>query len=171
MAEQIFEFPSAIRGFPYYRKYWQPQLDDKLYCQHELNNPFDFFAIKICIKNIGVTVCHLRMEISRAMKFLLNRGATAFIKLYSANYSVCPLAQGGLEIPCCVETQIPPNLKNREITDLYKSIIDLSYDSHEKAFVVGLFLSTNEEIQSTLAACSSSANKKKKIGKENSQEK
>ena len=99
------------------------------------------------------------MEISRAMKFLLDRGATAFIKLYSTNYSVSPLEQSGVEIPSRVEIQIPPNLKSREITDLYKS------------FVVGLFLSTNEEIQSTLAPCSSSANKKKKIGKENSQEK
>ena len=39
----------------------------------------------------------------------------------------------------------------------------------KKDFVVGSFLSTNEEIQSTLAACSSSASKKKKIGKEDPQ--
>ena len=62
---------------------------------------------------------------------------------------------------------MPPPLKNRAITDLYKSKIDLSYDSREKDFVVGSFLSTNEEIESTLAACSSSASKKRKIGKEN----
>ena len=37
------------------------------------------------------------------------------------------------------------------------------------AFVAGSFLSTNEEIESTSAACSSSARKKKKIGKENPQ--
>ena len=51
MAEKIFEFSSAVRGFYYYRKYWQPQLDDELYCQHELENPFDFFALTICQKN------------------------------------------------------------------------------------------------------------------------
>ena len=68
----IFEFPSAVRGFQYYGKYWQPQLDDELYCQHELHNPFDFFAIKICMKNTGVSVGHLPMEISRATKFLLD---------------------------------------------------------------------------------------------------
>ena len=62
---------------------------------------------------------------------------------------------------------MPPPLGNRAITDLYKSKIDLSYDSREKDFVVGSFLSTNEEIESTLAACSSSASKKRKIGKEN----
>ena len=48
-------------------------------------------------------------------------------------------------------------------------MIDLSYDSRERDFVVGSFLSTNKEIESTLAACSSSASKKKKIGKENPQ--
>ena len=52
---------------------------------------------------------------------------------------------------------------------MYKRIIDLSYDSREKDFVVGSFLSTKEEIESTLATCSSSASKKKKIGKKNLQ--
>ena len=94
------------------------------------------------------------MEISRATKFLLDRGVTAFIKL-----------EGDLEILCCVEIQMPPTLKNREIIDLYKSMIDLSYDSCEKDFAVGSFLLTNEEIESTLAACSSSASKKKENGK------
>ena len=50
-------------------------------------------------------------------------------------------------------------------------MIDLSYDSREKDYVVGSFLSTNEEIESTLAACSSSTSKKKKIGKQNTQHK
>ena len=171
MAEKKFEFPSAVRRFHYHRKYWHPQLDDELYCQHELYSPFHFFAIKICMKNTDVTVSHLPLEISRAKKFLLERGATAFIKLYLTNYGVSPLVQGGLEIPCRVEIQIPPTLKNREIIDLYKSMIDLSYDSRDKDFVVGSFLSTNEEIENTLTGCSSSASKKKKIGKENPQHK
>ena len=108
------------------------------------------------------------MKISRATKFLLDRGGTAFIKLYSTDI-VFPLVQGGLEIPCRVEIQMPPPLKNRGIIDLYKSKIDLSYDSREKDFVVGSFLLTNEDIESSLAACSSSASKKQKIGKENPQ--
>ena len=102
------------------------------------------------------------MKISRATKFLLDRGATGFIKLYSANYCVSPLVQGGLETPCRVEIQMPPTIKNRKIIDLHKSMIDLSYDSCEKDFAVGSFLLTNEEIESTLAACSSSASKKNK---------
>ena len=71
IAEKIFEFSSAVRGFYYYRKYWQPQLDDELYCQHELENPFDFFALKIYIKNTGVTAGHLPTEISKATSLYL----------------------------------------------------------------------------------------------------
>ena len=63
---------------------------------------------------------------------------------------------------------MPPT---REIIDWNKSMIDLSYDSREKDFVFGSFFSINEEIESTLTACSSLASKKKKekkeIGKEN----
>ena len=165
MAEKMFEFPSMVRGFHYYQKYWQPQLDDELYCQHE----HDFFAIKVSIKNTGVTVGHLLMETSRVTKFLLDRGATAFIKLHSTNYCVSPLVQGGLEIPCRVEIQMPLTLNNREIIDLYKNMIDFSYDSREKDFVVGSFLSANEEVESILEACISSARKKNKLGKENPQ--
>ena len=47
-----------------------------------------------------------------------------------------------------------PALKNKEIIDLNKSMINLSYGSREKDFVVGSFLSINDEIESTLAACS-----------------
>ena len=111
------------------------------------------------------------MQISRATQFLLDKEATAFIKLSSTNYCVSSLVQGGLEIPCCVEIIMPPILKNRDITDLYKSMIDLSNHNREKDFVVGSFLLTNEEIERTLAACSSSASKKKKIGRENPQHK
>ena len=42
---------------------------------------------------------------------------------------VSSLVQEGLETPCHVEIQMPPTLKNREIIDLYKSMIDLSCDS------------------------------------------
>ena len=109
------------------------------------------------------------METSRATKFLLERGAKAFIKLHSTNYCVSPLVQGGLEIPCRVEIQMPLTLNNREIIDLYKNMIDFSYDIREKDFVVGSFLSRNEEVESILEACISSARKKNKLGKENPQ--
>ena len=163
MSEKIFEFPSAIRGFHYYRKYWQPKLEDELYCRHEEDNPFDFFAIKICMKNTGVTVGHLPMEISRPTKFLLERGATAFVKLTSTNYCVSPLVQGGLEIPCRVEILMAQTLKNKEIINIYKDMVDLCYDSREKDSVVGSFLSTCEE--------AATGNKRKSVTKNSQREK
>lgn len=96
MVQEVFKFPSAVRGFHYYRKYWQPTLEDELFAKHEEDNAFDFFAIKICLKNTGTTVGHLPMEISRPTKFLLDRAATIFVDLTSTNYCVSPLVQGGL---------------------------------------------------------------------------
>ena len=160
MAEKIFEFPSAVRGFHCYRRYWQPDLEDELYCRHEEDNPFDFFAIKICMKNKCETVDHLPMEISRATKFLLDRGASVFVKLTSTNYCVSPLVQGGLEIPCHVEILMTPTLKNKEIIDVYKDMVDLCYDSREKDSIVGSFLSTKEVEKNQLEACDLSGSKK-----------
>ena len=52
------------------------------------------------------TVGHLPMENSRAPKFLLDRGARVVSILNSTNYSVSPVVQGGLEIPCRVEIYV-----------------------------------------------------------------
>ena len=43
----LFDYSSAVRGYHYYRDYWQPQPEQKLVCSHEKNNPYDFFAIKV----------------------------------------------------------------------------------------------------------------------------
>ena len=42
------------------------------------------------------------MEILRATKFLLDRGAQITATLMSTLYNASPLVQGGLEIPCLV---------------------------------------------------------------------
>ena len=68
------------------------------------------------------------MENCRAIKFLLDRGAQERTVLMSTNYCVSPLVQGGLEIPCRVETSIPPTKKNKKIMNIYKDIDALHYD-------------------------------------------
>ena len=45
---KIFQFSSAVRGYHYYKKFWNPQKDQLLECFHENQNPFDRFAIKVC---------------------------------------------------------------------------------------------------------------------------
>ena len=32
-----------MRGYQYYRKYWQPQVQQNLVYSHEKDNPYDFF--------------------------------------------------------------------------------------------------------------------------------
>ena len=71
------------------------------------------------------------MEISRPTKFLLDRAATMFVDLTSTNYCVSPLVQGGFEIPCIVRILMAPTVKNRQIVDIYKDIVDLHYDARE----------------------------------------
>ena len=44
---KIFEFTAAVRGYHYYREFWNPVPNQKLSCAHEENNPFDMFAIKV----------------------------------------------------------------------------------------------------------------------------
>ena len=141
MAEKVVEFSSAVRGYHHYRKYWQPKLEDHLSCRHEENNPFGYFAISVCDKNTGAIVGHLPIEISRPIKFLLDRGAMIFATLTSTNYCVSPLVQGGLEIPCRVEVLLAPTVKNKAIIDIYKDMVDVSYHEREKKFTIGSLLS------------------------------
>ena len=109
----LFEYSSAVRGFYYYRKYWNPKESQTLDSVHEKDNLFDFFAIKVMDQDSGATVGHLPMENSLATKFLLDRGARAIETLTSTNYCVSPLVQGGLEIPCRVEIFVANSEKQR----------------------------------------------------------
>ena len=47
-----------LRGYHYYRRFWKPEEKQKLNCMHELNNPYDRFAIKLVTLN-SETVGHL----------------------------------------------------------------------------------------------------------------
>ena len=80
---KIFEFTAAVRGYHYYRKYWNPEPEQVLNCYHERNNAFDRFAIKVCEIGNETPVGHLPMEISRTTKFLIDRGATVTAELTS----------------------------------------------------------------------------------------
>ena len=64
MFDKMFEFNAAVRGYHYYQRFWQPVADETLQCGHEDNNPYDFFAIKVCsARKNGSIVGHLPMEI------------------------------------------------------------------------------------------------------------
>jgi len=73
---KVFEFSCAVRGFHYYRDYFQPEPDQILNCYHERRNPYDRFVIKCCVADKEEAVGHMPMEISRPTKFFIDRGAT-----------------------------------------------------------------------------------------------
>ena len=97
-----------MRGFHYYRNYWQPVVGEELDCMHGRDNPFHLFAIAIK-KTKGEIVGHLRMENSKVTKYLMDRGARFTVVLISSQYCFSPLVQDRLEIPCEVEIYLPPN--------------------------------------------------------------
>ena len=90
---KVTEFSAAVRGYHYYGSIWFPEKGEKLDCSHNFGNVFDVFAIKTC-KPDGTVVGHLPHEISRATKFLLDRGAQISAILTSTDYRRSPLVQG-----------------------------------------------------------------------------
>ena len=89
MVSKLYEFDSAVRGYHYYQRYWQPEENEQLCCAHEVDNAFDCFAIKTFVGSTGRTVGHLPMEISPPTKFLLQRGAIVLLLCHQPHTEDC----------------------------------------------------------------------------------
>ena len=127
-ANKSVQFSAAVHGFHVFRKTWDPVTNEMLKCAHESGNANDPFSIKTCqIENGSKTVGHLPKEISRATKFLLDRGATISLKLSSDHYRRSPLFQGGLEIPYIVTVIMAGPVRNHMVLDRYKEIVNRLY--------------------------------------------
>ena len=111
------EFTAAVRGFHFYKRIWAPSIGDELPCEHEANNAFDIFAIKVMDES--VTVGHLPLEISRITKYIIARGATVTAIITSDQYRRSPLVQGGLEVPCKIRISLPTSILNCRLMDRY----------------------------------------------------
>ena len=143
----LFDYSSAVPGYHYYRRYWQPQPEQRLVCSHENNNPYDFFAIKVTVPESGTTVGHLPMENSRVTKYILDTGPRVYAILTSTNYCVLPLVQGGLEIPCRLEIHMPSTVKNRELIGIYEKYVDAFYYQREETNIAGSFVESSAGIE------------------------
>ena len=137
---KIFEFTAAVRGYHHYRKYWNPEPEQVLNCYHERNNAFDRFAIKVCEIGNETPVGHLPMEIARATKFFIDRGATVIAQLTSDHYRRPPLIQGGIEIPCKVTAKISGTVINLLIMEKYIQLVQELYTEPKDEEVLGSFL-------------------------------
>ena len=90
--------------------------------------------------NSNKIVGHLPSEISRATKYLLDRGAMVWCTFSSTHYRRSPLFQGGLEIPCSVKVCLPGNIKSDLLIGKYKEIIEKLYIEPKDEVIVGCFL-------------------------------
>ena len=129
---KVTEFSAAVRGYHYYGSIWFPEKEDQLDCSQDFGNVFDVFAIKPDGKVVG----HLPREISRATKFLLDRGAQISAMLTSTDYRRSPLVQGGLEIAC----KFPGTVQNHLLMDGYVKIVKVNYIEPKHEVILGSFL-------------------------------
>ena len=90
-------------------------------CEHEANNEFDIFAIKVMNANSTI-VGHLPLEMSRITKYIMDREAVVTAIITSDRYRRSPLVQGGLEVPCRIRVTLPTSVLNCRLTDRYASL-------------------------------------------------
>ena len=171
---ELKNIPCAVRGFHYYRGYWTPYLGEELICQHDDSNHFDVFAIKICYQKNGGTYGHLPKEISRATKFLIDRGALVFVEVSSNHYRYSPLVQGGLEIPCRLSVKLAvAMIKNNMLVDRYNQILEELYEEPSEEIIIGsILLDDFEEVsdiedETNVAETAMPQNRKRKPDKVN----
>ena len=135
---KLSEFTAAVRGCHYYQHLWKPQPNQSLLCTYEENNQFDLFAMKIC-EDTNV-VGHLPIEISRAMKYLMDRGVSFTVQMTSTNYRRSPHIQGGLGIPAKVIVTMLGAVRNHLLLEKYNEIINDRYVESKNEIIMGFFL-------------------------------
>ena len=136
---KVTEFSAAVTGYHYYGSIWFPEKEEQLDCSHDFGNVFDVFAIKTCKPDAAV-VGHLSREISRATKFLLDRGAQISAILTSTDYRRSPLVQGGLEIACKVIVKLHGTVQNNLLMDRYVEIVEVNYIEPKHEVILGSFI-------------------------------
>ena len=135
-------FTCAVRGYHYYRAVWEPKVNEILNFSHEQNNVFDRFAVKTMKENHNNQIVgHLPVEVSRVIKYLIDRGAEVTAQLTSTNYQRSPLIQGGLEIPCVVVAKMKGySARNQMILQKFEQLVNDLYAESKNEKIVGSFL-------------------------------
>ena len=98
-------------------------------CDHELENAFDRFAIKMFVKenNKEKIVEHLPQEMLRPTKFLLAREAVMRAEILCFKYVSSPLVQEELELSHFIFVSKPPAVLNENLISRYKSLVASLY--------------------------------------------
>ena len=124
---------------------------------HEVDNPFDFFAIKT-VNSDKVITGPLPREISRVTKIFLDRGAIAYAELKSTHYRRSPRMKGALEIPCKITVKLHGTVKNHMLLDRYMQLVNSIYCEPKKEVIMGSFLTKMQLSASRIAASSVNKN-------------
>ena len=137
--ENILTVQSALRGFHVYKAIWQPEEGEKLMCEHEENNKYDLFAIKVCPPLDRKIVGHLPIEILRITRFIITHGAIVEDQLTAAQYRRSSLVQGGLVIPCSLISKMPVTKKSSELLKNYLELFESKYTEPQEIIILGTF--------------------------------
>ena len=138
MAFESVEYQCAVRGYQVYKSVWEPKESEMVSCSHEVNNIYDMFAVKTCLRDENgkeQIIEDLPLELSVFTKYFLDCGAIVTVKSFSTHYRRSVLVQGGLEIHCMVKAKMIATEKNKRYLELVKQ----NYEdiSPEKEIIVG----------------------------------
>ena len=107
--------------------------------EHEENNKYDLFAIKVCPPLDRKIVGHLPIEISRITRFIITHGAIVEDQLTAAQYRRSSLVQGGLVIPCSLISKMPVTKKSSELLKKYLELFESKYTEPQEIIILGTF--------------------------------
>ena len=85
------------------------------------------------------------MEISRVMKYFMDKGAIAVAQLMGVHYRRSPLIQGGLEILCKITVTISRTVSNLFCMEKYKDIVTDYYIEPKSEETMGSFIQATND--------------------------
>ena len=92
-------------------------------------------------------VGHLPRELSRTLKFILDRAARILTVLTSAHYRKSVLVQGRMEILCQVKVEMSLTLKRGQILDRLIELVEVVYSEPMPLIILGSFVADEIEVE------------------------
>ena len=99
--------PSAVRGYHVYKAIWTPEIGEKLTTRRDRLNEHDRFVIAVMKGKL--TVGHVSREISKLCCLFMKKGGSLTCTVTGPRRR-SPIEAGGLEIPCSLNFEGPPEL-------------------------------------------------------------
>ena len=124
-------FSSAVREYHYYRRYWSPIIQKRLFGFHEETTPSTPLPSNHTKKMVQLLL---------TLKFLLDRGARMSAVLTSTHYQRAPLVQGSMEIVCKVTVEMSLTVKNTQLLDRLIELVESVYSELTSPILVSFLV-------------------------------